>query len=29
MEDLGVANFILGVEIKKYQVNEELWLNNN
>jgi hypothetical protein len=27
MKDLGVANFILGMEIKKGQVNMKLWLN--
>jgi hypothetical protein len=27
MKDLGVANFILGMEIKRDRVNRKLWLN--
>jgi hypothetical protein len=27
MKDLGAANFILGMEIKRYQENKKLWLN--
>jgi hypothetical protein len=27
MEDLGVANFILGMEIKRDCANRKLWLN--
>jgi hypothetical protein len=27
MKDLGVANFILGMEIKRDHANKKLWLN--
>jgi hypothetical protein len=27
MKDLGAANFILGMEIKRDQANRKLWLN--
>ena len=27
MKDLGAANYILGMEIKRYQAKRKLWLN--
>jgi hypothetical protein len=27
MKDLDVANFIMGMEIKRYRANRKLWLN--
>ena len=27
MKDIGEANFILGMDIKKYQIARKLWLN--